>query len=304
LFSLACVLLAQTSILVLFLAVVSWRLLEDGRDRTAGATLAWLTIKPQLTGLLLLGTFLHLLSQRRWRVIWVFGLTLAALVLVSTLAVPTWPSGMVLALRESPSPTEYYPWIGNAWFLVLKSWRLEAWLRWTLYLALAAPLVGAVVRVALDRTCSTLDVMALGFLAAFFVAPYARHYDFPVLLLPLVVLLRYRLGPRTRWLAALAWVILPYVQTYVLVRTKPFYNPGGLFLLEGTFFWVPSALAAAWLATSSRERPTDVAGSALGAPSSLPHEVQGEGHNEAHEEQVAKNREQGEAKGRLADGAG
>jgi hypothetical protein len=247
LFSLACVLLGQTAVLVLFLAALSWRLLESGRERSAGVALAWLTIKPQLTAVCLAALLLRLVRQRRWRVVWSFLITLAVLGLVSNLVVPSWPVEMLRAPAQTPSPTEHFPWIGNAWFLLLNALNLGGWPAWLLYLAVALPFLGAVIRAALDRACSLLELMALSLLAAFFVAPYARHYDFPVLLIPLLVLLGGRLRPLAAGLLALALVILPYVQLGLLVYYKPRYNPSGLFLLEGTFFWVPLVLTAAWL---------------------------------------------------------
>jgi hypothetical protein len=255
LFTLTCVLLGQTALVVLFLAALSWRLLEAGRDRSAGVALAWLTIKPQLTAVLLLAVLLRLARQRRWQVVGSFFITLAVLALVSTLVVPSWPVEMLQAPGRTPAPTEYYPWIGNAWFLVLKAVGLPGWLAWALYLAAALPFLGAAVRAALRGACSWLDLMALGLLAAFFVAPYARHYDFPVLLIPLLALLRGRLHPLAGTLLALALVVLPYVQLSLLVHYKPRYNPDGLFLLEGSFFWVPLVLTAAWLASARGREP-------------------------------------------------
>jgi hypothetical protein len=251
-FTLACVALGQTGILILFLAALSWRLLEGGRDRSAGVALAWLTIKPQLSAVLLLGVLLWLVRQRRWKAVVSFIITLSVLMLASTLVVPSWPVEMLRAPGVTPSPTEYYPWIGNAWFLVLRALGLTGWLAWALYLVVALGFLAVVVRAALGRVCSLLDVMALGLLAAFFVAPYARHYDFPVLLVPLLALLRNRLPRLAGILLALALVVLPYFQFWLLEHYKPLYNPSGLFRLEGTFFWVPLMLAAAWLASVRR----------------------------------------------------
>jgi hypothetical protein len=253
LFTLACVVLGQTAIVVLFLAALSWRLLETGRDRSAGVALAWLTIKPQLTAVLLLAVLLRLAQQRRWQAVGSFFLTMALLVLASTLMVPSWPLDMLRAPQQTPSPTEYYPWIGNAWFLVLKAVGFQGWLAWGLYLAVALTFLAGVVRAALGRD-SWLDLMAVSLLAAFFVAPYARHYDFPVLLFPLLALLRNRLAPLAATLLAFSLVLLPYVQLFLLTRYKQVYNPSGLFLLEGSFFWIPLALTAAWLASSRSRR--------------------------------------------------
>jgi hypothetical protein len=254
-FTLGCIMLGQTAILILFLAALSWRLLEAGWERSAGVALAWLTIKPQLTAVLLLAVLIRMVRQRRWQVVGSFFCTLSLLALLSTLIVPSWPTEMLRAPLKTPSPTEYYPWIGNAWFLVLRALGLSRWAVWVLYLAVALPLLGLIVRAAWDRISSLLDVMALSLLAAFFVAPYARHYDFVVLLIPTLALLRNRLRLRIGVLLALTLLLLPYAQFYLLEHYKPLYNPSGLFRLEGTFFWVPVALAAAWLVTARRSQP-------------------------------------------------
>jgi hypothetical protein len=234
LFTLACVFLGQTAILVLFLAALSWRLLEGGWDRSAGVALAWLTIKPQPSAVLLLAVMLRLVYARRWKVVGAFAITLLVLALVSTFVLPSWLIEMLRAPRETPSPTEHYPWIGNAWFLVLKAVGLSGWLVWALYLVVAVPFLALVVRAAFRQGVSLLDLMSLSVLAAFFVAPYARHYDFCVLTVPLLALLRNRLAPRAGTLLALALVFLPYVQLILLGHYKPPEASTGGFLLEGT----------------------------------------------------------------------
>jgi hypothetical protein len=245
-FSVACVLLGQTAIVVLFLVALAWRLLQQGRDRWAGVVLAWWTIKPQLTALLLLGVLLWLARQRRWGTVCAFAVSLAVLCLASTAILPSWPIRMWEAPRQTPSPTEYYPWIGNAWFLVLRAVGLRGWLLAVAYLAAALPFAAAVVRAALDRAAPLASVLAWGILAAFFVSPYARHYDFPVLLIPAVLLLHNRLPRLGGTALVLVLAVLPYVQLLLLVKYQPLYDASRKFLLESAFFWVPLLLAALW----------------------------------------------------------
>jgi hypothetical protein len=246
-FSVVCTLLAQTSLLMLFLAALAWTLLDRGRDRWAGVALAWLTIKPQLTAVLLLGVLLWAVHRRRWGMIAALFLTCAVLAGACTLIVPSWPVQMLSAPGRTPPPTEDSPWIGNAWFLVLRAAGAQGWRLWLPYLALAVVALGTVVRTALDRTRPLADVMAAGLLAAFFVAPYARHYDFAVLVVPALVLAAGRL-PRVAAVAfLLALVIVPYAQHVVLAQHKAATDPDGKFLVEGTYFWVPAALAVLWL---------------------------------------------------------
>jgi hypothetical protein len=250
LFTLACCLLGQTAILVLFLAVLSWRLLEGGHERFAGVALAWLTIKPQLTVVLLLAVLLRLARQRRWPPVAAFIATLSVFMLTSTLIIPSWLSDMVRAPTQTPSPTEHYPWIGNAWLLVLRSVGLGGWLLAVSYLAISVPFLVIVLRRAFDPGHPLVGLVGAALLAAFFVAPYARHYDFPVLVVPLVALAGRGTGS---WFARglpAAFLVVPYVQQYILVQYKPHYNPDGLFVLEATYFWVPVVLAATWLAST------------------------------------------------------
>jgi hypothetical protein len=270
-FSVACVLLGQTAIVVFFLIALAWRLLQQGRDWWAGVVLAWWTVKPQLTALLLLGVLLWLARQRRWGAVWAFAVSLAVLYLASALIVPSWPVQMWEAPRQVPSPTEHYPWIGNAWFLVLRAVGLNGWPLLVPYLAVALPFTAAVLWSAIDRTTAFSSLLGWGVLAAFFVAPYARHYDFPVLLIPALLLLDNRL-PRlagTALVAALA--ALPYIQFFLLAKYQPLYDPSRRFLLEATFFWVPLLLAALWAASMRAHRrssahPPGLAGAERGGP--------------------------------------
>jgi hypothetical protein len=254
-FSVVCVLLAQTSLIVLFLIVIAWTLLEEGRDRAAGVVLAWLTIKPQLTAVLLLGVLLWAVRRRRWGVPAAFAVTLGLLAGVCTLLVPSWPVQMLQAPRQSPLPTEFYPWIGNAWFLLLRAVGVEGWGLLLLYLPAAAAALLAVVRVGFDRSRPLAEVLAAGVLAAFFVAPYARHYDFAVLVVPFFVLWGTRLPRAAGTALLLALVVLPYVQFIILDNLKVAYHPEEKFVYECTFFWVPLLLTAAWLAAGSLPSP-------------------------------------------------
>jgi hypothetical protein len=254
LFTLASVLLGQTAIFVFFVLALSWRLLEEGRDRAAGAALAWLTVKPQLTAVLLLGLLLWLARRGRWRAVGTFLLTAVLLAGGSALVLPDWPFQMFNAIRQTPSPTEYYPWIGNAWLLVLRSLGLGGPLLWTAYLALAVPFLVAVARAALSPAGRLEDVLALGALAAFFVAPYARHYDFPVLLVPLLVAVG-RLPRVAGWALVALLTVVPYVQLFLLAHYKAQQPEPGKFLVESTFFWVPLLLAAVWV-FAARGKPS------------------------------------------------
>jgi hypothetical protein len=118
-YSLLATILGQVSPLILFLIAVAWRLLDGCRDVAAGCVLSLATIKPQLTGILLLGLLCWSARQRRWGVIWGFAGTLASLCLLCALVTPSWPIAIVRAIQVTPLPTVYFHSIGSTWFSVL-----------------------------------------------------------------------------------------------------------------------------------------------------------------------------------------
>lgn len=246
-FSIICVLLAQTSLIVLFLIILAWRFLDRNQDRVAGVTLAWLTIKPQLTAVLILVLLLWTLRQRRWAVLRAFLVTLGLLVAVCTLLVPAWPIHMLRAPRLTPPPTEYYPWIGNTWFLVLRALGLSGWGHGFAYLAIALPLLGITLRMGFDRSRPLAVVLSMGILTAFFLAPYARHYDFPVLLVPALLLVGQCLPRIVGGLLMLVLTVGPYVQFLILADRKAESEANHPFITEGTFFWAPVLLTVLFL---------------------------------------------------------
>src|SRR5208337_1220041 len=103
----------QTSIPILFLVAVAWKLMNRGNDALAGAALACLTTKPQLTAVVVIMLLLWCARQHRWRVAVGFALTLGALSLLGAWIVPTWPIDMLRAAQRTPPPTAHFPWIGT-----------------------------------------------------------------------------------------------------------------------------------------------------------------------------------------------
>jgi hypothetical protein len=252
LFSVLALLIGQTPILVLFLAALAWRLLDAGRDRLAGAVLACLTIKPQLAAVLVLAMGIWAARRQRWGVVQGFALTLALFCLVSALIVPSWPIEMLNATRKTPPPTESFPWLGTTWFLILRTLGLRTWGLWVLFLAIAIPFLWGALKSAFEPGRSPGEVMAVGLLAVFFVAPYARHYDFVVLLIPSFVLIGDRLSEKAGALLVLSLIVVPYLQLILLARYSRLVVPDVDFMLECTYFWIPVLLAALWVATRSK----------------------------------------------------
>lgn len=238
--------MGQLSPLVLFLLAAIWRLLDGRRDVAAGLVLGLATFKPQLTALVVLGTLLWAARRGRWGVVMGFGAALAALCLVGTLFLPSWPIEMVMATRVTPLPTEYFPSMGATWYTVLKSAGVNGWPLWVGYLGVALPWVIVVLRSSLNPSQRWEDLLSLGLIATFFVAPYGRHYDIPVLLIPVLVLLGTRLPEKPGAALLMALLVLPYVHYVAMVRLEAGTRVGDLIHQQVMFFCIPLLIATAW----------------------------------------------------------
>jgi hypothetical protein len=242
------VLVGQITSLIFFLVAAVWRLLQERWERSAGWLLAWMTIKPQLTLLFLLATLLWAMRQRRWRVIEGFAVGLFVLLTVSTLLVPSWPIQLVRTLVELPQATAERPWVGSTWMLLLRTLGLHGFTLWTAYLVAVVPLLLLLLRSSLDLTGPLDEVIALSLLTAFFLAPYGRVYDFPVLLIPLLLLLGGRLPEIWSIVLPFVFLALPFVHLlWLLTHGSTPYGAVGNFMPQVWMFWIPSLLTIAWL---------------------------------------------------------
>ena len=104
----------------------------------------------------------------------------------------------------------------------------------------------------MDLSRPIREVIALGLLAVFFVVPYARHYDFVVLLIPAFVLIGDRLSEKAGALLLIILILVPFLQFILLARYSRKVVPDVDFFLECTYFWIPLLLAALWMAARSR----------------------------------------------------
>jgi len=235
------VLVGQVTALILFATVVVWWLMQNGWDRSAGWLLAWTAIKPPLTALLALSLLLWSWRKRRWLVLKGFVAGATALLLVSLWLVPSWPVELVRSMRETPFVTAVFPWVGTTWSLVLRSLGARAWMFWLLYAALAVPFLLIVLRYAWSDEHPLEDVVAISLLAAFFVAPTARPYDQPILLIPLLVLVAKRRSDAVAGALLFLLMVVPYAQFFMTPVSKHVW-----------FFWIPAVLTAAWFAPPTR----------------------------------------------------
>jgi hypothetical protein len=233
----------QTSILILLLVAASWSLLAQRRDRAAGAVLAWLTIKPQLSLMILAGVLLWAGRCRRWGVVRGFACGFGLLCLASTIVLPSWPEQMLGAFRVTPLPTDYWPWVGASWTLALRTLGLHGSALWLAYLAAALPLLALSLRTAWDRR-PLRDVLALSAVTTFFLAPYAQLYDYPILVIPLLVLLESRLPGWKGAALVAACLLIPYAQIVGMLYFKA-HNTGSNLFEKYLFIWIPFLLATA-----------------------------------------------------------
>jgi hypothetical protein len=219
---------------------VAWRLLEREWDGWAGFALAWLSVKPHMSGVAMAAVLVWSARRGRWKVVRGFAATLACLCLGSALVVPAWPVGMLQAPRLTPLPSMTDPSYGVTWFLVLKNMGLERWRLVAAYAALAVPAAALVLRAACARTSRSADAFALGSVAAFFVSPHSLAYDFTILVFPMMVFLR---GLSDRVAASLLLcVMIGFNVHYSLIQG------GATGTKLGALFWLPAGLAIVGIA--------------------------------------------------------
>ncbi|MFN2427260.1 MAG: glycosyltransferase family 87 protein [Candidatus Binatia bacterium] len=259
-FSIKAVAMGQVAPLVLLLIALAWKLLEQRRDVAAGCVLALLTIKPQLTLLLLAAVLAWTARHGRWPVWQGFAATVALLCAASTVVSPSWLPSMLEATRVTPLPTVHYPGLGATWYVALEAVGLRGLLLYAAYSAMAVPLLLALFRMSLAGRRSLEDIVAVALIVPFFVAPYARPYDFPVLLIPALVLMGSRLSEMSRAMLVFALTVLPALH---ILRLAADYVPPvvGVRRPEFTYFWIPLLIAATWLKSSTNGSREKVPGS-------------------------------------------
>lgn len=250
-FSIKAVAMGQVAPLVLFLVAAAWWLLDRRRDGAAGCVLALLTIKPQLTLLLVAALLGWAARHQRWTVVRNFVVTLSALCIVSTLAWPAWIPSMLAATTVTPMPTRYFPGLGTTWMAALTAVGVGGVLLALAYAAVVMPLMLALLRMTLKPGALLEDIFGLALIAPFFVVPYARPYDFPVLLVPALILMGTRLPDLTRAMMAVALVLLTGM--HIVLITASYEAPVvGVRRPEFTYFWIPLLIAVTWLCCASK----------------------------------------------------
>jgi hypothetical protein len=221
-------------------------LIERRHDTGAGVALAWLTLKPQMTVVVIPAVLLWTARRARWDVARGFAVMLGVLCLGCTVLVPSWPWDLLQAPRLSPLPSATNPSHGVTWLAVLQTLRLQRGPLVLAYAALALPVTAMALRAAGDRTRPCAEVFALSIVAAFFVSPHSLGYDFTILLFPMLVFLTGL--PVRRATQLLLGVTIGFNLHFNLIQG------GTTRLALVSLFWLPAGLAVCGIAREAGAR--------------------------------------------------
>ncbi len=227
---------------ILLAIVAACYLSQKGCDRTAGACLACLTIKPQLTALFVFMALLWAIKQRRYRVVGGFVAAVACFVLASTAVVPNWLPAMLNAPLETPLVTVERPWLGTTWYAILRTAGIPQASCYVLYAVVNVPLGLWLLRKSLRQETTIIELAALTSCATCFMAPYLRSYDLVVLLLPFFYLLS-RLPDKYRVLLLTAYAFLPFMHQTIRWQREEY----PMASREVGWFWMVAVISGVWL---------------------------------------------------------
>lgn len=245
-FSVKVVGIGQLVPVMLLLVAMSWKALDERRDLLGGALLAAASMKPHLTGILIAALSLWALRRGRWRVPAGVVAGMAALLGACTVVYPGWLAGMIAATGATPLPTSHYPGLGVTWAVLLGVAGLDGAARWAAWAPVALVALAAAARTAWSPRSTLADVYGSAMLATFVVAPYARYYDFPLLMVAVLPLVGERLSTQRRGLFVMTLLTLPSIQLTWLAATQPA-PVVGVTRPEWTYAWVLLLVGAAWL---------------------------------------------------------
>lgn len=270
------------TLLLLVLCLLAW---EAGRDRWLGLFLVLAVVKPQISALPVLLVLLVAARDRRWNVwIWAGGFALA-LTLSAMWFRPTWLLEYLAAPRLNPPPTVVEgpgvgPQLGCSLWSGLMLFFGEATRASTrsasgngLLVAMAIQAVVAVAilvplgRMVWKREASVERLMSAGIVASWFLSPYLRLYDLPILCLPIMHLLNRPTPIALRAGFAFVWVALPHLDCH-LDYAWAFGKDTALrtfFLWEFHWWWIAVWIGLWWLVdlvARSAESPPPEASSA------------------------------------------
>jgi len=235
--------LGQMATLVFLATAASLWALAKRRDGWGGALLAVTTLKPQMCFLLVPWVLWWAAWRRRWGVWKGFGLTMALLVVVSLLLVPTWPADFVAGVRNydvvSATSRHSLTWIVTRELMGLGP-------------VVEAVITGALILYALAESWRWRRAGWGGFLwttgllliLTNFVAPRTATTHYTMLLIPLFAWFA-RLSERSdRWAAPVAGGIEAalLVGQWVLFAATLQHNPALPGAYEGAMVYLPTPI--------------------------------------------------------------
>jgi hypothetical protein len=232
---------AQTSILVALLLALSLTLLETRRPLPAGVMMALTLIKPHIlfVNWMMLPLIAWLQGQRRF----LLGLvgSVGLIVGISAALLPGWwqpylagDFSWIVTLDQRGGTVLWPKSTLLEWTPLVLGW--QGWPLYALYGALAvglAILVGHCITTYRDGQLSLPTLAAVGVVASLLLVPYAREYDYSILILPLMsmVALSRKLGRASSLAVALGLLAVVGIHLYGGPQPWAYFTPLGMGLL-------------------------------------------------------------------------
>lgn len=210
--------LGQIAAIVFFLAAASIYLLHRGHPAWAGVALAATTIKPQMV-VLLIPLLLLWATERRQMIVWrTFALTLAGLVLLPLLWLPTWPLDFLRAVTDYAG---YVP-VGSPVGIALSFLPASGVLTFALDGVLLALLAYGFWRERAHGTSSLLRIASLSIVVGLLIMPRGGTTNQVLLVIPCMLatcwLVRRRRGPLTASVILALLLALPWLLFLITVQ--------------------------------------------------------------------------------------
>lgn len=274
LFWLAALSFGQPVPILVLAALATLHCWDARRDFAAGACAAVLLAKPQLGLLPVLMLLAASWRQRRpWAAAGLVGVS-AALAAAGMAFVPTWPLDFLAAPRRNPAATFGLAGFSTTLWEFLNTFVGFQGAAGTAAYALLA-LVGALlamglVQTAWDRRASLERLFAAAVLASFFLMPYIRFYDLPILILPAAHLMNRRPNSSAAAAFLVVWWLGLFLDEYSVSRWSASVP---LLAMQMHYGWLALWTALWWLWDSSTWRVEPAEPRAGGAESAPPKTV-------------------------------
>lgn len=218
------------------------------RDAAAGACAALLLVKPHLGLLPTAAMFILTLRQGRTRAAAALVGVPAALGLLAMLWFPAWPWEFLAAPTKNPWPSGQVGGVNVTLWEYLRFCLGNEGTGRTFALGVqgtvAALLAAGLFQLAWDRRTSLERLFAAAVLATFFVFPYVRFYDVPLLLVAALHLANRRPGSWTAKGFLLVWWLGMWLDEWLKME---YWSTGGLLTLQMEDGWLALFTAVWWL---------------------------------------------------------